>query len=285
MQVSIPCEVNETEARLLFADFVAQMRYFFGDVAACSPCGSGFRVWAPNPYLQPPVREVSIEAEQGRVVLSSRHETCAADPACVALLTQELEQLVSFPVRRAERRVFGIGWQKTGTVSLALALRSLGYLTCHFAPWIIGHHHHSDPAVARVDLDRIEPYDAVLDIPAAALYRELDRRFPNSLFILTTRETEAWLDSAEIHMTRTKRGLGKLASVDRWAYGCDDWDPELFRSRYERHNRDVLAYFSGRPGFFCLDVTIAHPWQPLCNLLGVPIPSRPFPHLNRRPAW
>jgi hypothetical protein len=93
-------------------------------------------------------------------------------------------------------KVICIGWHKTGTSSLGDALLDLGYTVTGAR---------EDLAYSLLDGD-IEPslevakkFEALQDLPWAALYIELDKAFPNSKFILTVREEQDWLNSAKKH--------------------------------------------------------------------------------------
>ena len=77
-------------------------------------------------------------------------------------------------------KVLGVGLSKTGTSSLSAALTILGYRTVHYPP-----------------LDRLrellDDSDAATDTPVACSFRELDRQYPGSRFILTVRDPDSWL--------------------------------------------------------------------------------------------
>jgi len=108
------------------------------------------------------------------------------------------------------RKVFGIGFHKTGTTSLAEAMRMLGYRVTG-PDWI----HTSDIAgtVQRRALRRARKFDAVQDNPWPLLFRELDEAFPDSLFVLTVRETDEWLRSLLQHAG------SESTPMRRWIYG------------------------------------------------------------------
>jgi len=73
-----------------------------------------------------------------------------------------------------------------------------------------------------------------------------------------------------------------MDAVERWAYGTDVIDKEVFRKRYLQHEEDVLEFFAGRTDFLAMDISQGNPWQPLCEFLQLPVPKLAFPHLNRR---
>jgi len=178
--------------------------------------------------------------------------------------------------RRSEKpKVFGIGFHKTGTSSLGEALEILGYRVA--GPF--GVH---DPKIGETALRRalqlVPEYEAFQDNPWPILFRELDTRFPGSRFILTIRETEAWLRSITRHFG------GRETPMREWIYGVAN--PRGAEDRYvatfERHNADVRAHFADRPDdLLVLDLPGGAGWEELCAFLDVDVPRGPFPHSNR----
>ncbi|WP_127844465.1 sulfotransferase family protein [Psychroflexus aestuariivivens] len=172
-------------------------------------------------------------------------------------------------------KVVCIGWHKTGTSTMGDALLSLGYK-------VIG---------AREDLayslleENIQPaltvaddFEALQDVPWAALFKELDQAFPNSKFILTTREEQAWLNSAKKHF---KDGNFKL---HEWLYGNGvlEGNEDLYLKRYRAHYEEVKAYFKDRPDdLIVMDFKQGDSWEKLCSFLNQPIPKKAFPHSNK----
>lgn len=172
-------------------------------------------------------------------------------------------------------KVFGIGFHKTGTKSLHRALESLGYRTAS----AFGVH---DPDIARNALVRAveiaKDFDAFEDNPWPVLYRELDRAFPGSKFILTVSPTADWIE-------RVVRHLGPHETPMRtWIYGAGSpvGNEALYAARYDEHNEEVEAYFADRPGdLLVFRLTEAPDWRPLCSFLGLPPPEGvAFPHAN-----
>src|SRR5690242_5987307 len=93
-------------------------------------------------------------------------------------------------------KVYGIGFHKTGTKSLASALRWLGYR-------VTGPNGVHDPDirsnVLSMALELAQRFDAFQDNPWPILFREMDQHFPGSKFILTSRPTDAWISSVVRH--------------------------------------------------------------------------------------
>ena len=183
-------------------------------------------------------------------------------------------------------KIFGIGFHKTGTSSLAEALRTLDYKVCDGAhpfnergTWtqmIAGIHKGNLDLVYQVADD----FEAFQDNPWYLLYSELDKQYPGSKFILTLRDEENWLRSALNHFSNKgfkRNDMKKLIYGNR--YGRDK---KLLLDRYRRHNKEVLAYFKDRPNdLVILNWEEGDGWKELCEWLNKPMPTEDFPHSNR----
>ena len=174
----------------------------------------------------------------------------------------------------ARSRVFGIGFHKTGTKSLAAALTQLGWrVTGSFGVHDPDIGTHALPEALRL----CEVYDAFQDNPWPILFRELDGEFPGSRFVLTLRPEASWIAS-------TVRHFGDRATPMReWIYGagCPAGNEALYLERFRRHNAAVRDHFRDRPGdLLAIDFFAGHGWSELCGFLGAPVPPQPFPHVN-----
>lgn len=172
-------------------------------------------------------------------------------------------------------KVFCIGFHKTGTTSLEVALKMLGYR-------VTGPNGTKDPDIAEKvhDMadDLVRKFDAFQDNPWPVLYKELDEKYPHSKFILTMRSSESWIRSQvkDFGLTETP--------MRAWIYGagCPEGNEDVYVARYERHNREVLEYFEDRPDdLLVLDLQRGDGWNELCAFLGVDVPDEPFPHANK----
>jgi hypothetical protein len=168
--------------------------------------------------------------------------------------------------------------QRTGTTSLAKALTALGFNT----------RDHPMPLFRDRDHPWLEEYDAFTDHPIPLLYQELDLRFPGSKFVHTERDEEAWLESVEwLHSEgavkfQWDRKPG-IAHFHQEFYGTTEFEPEVFRETYRRHNRAVREYFAERPDdLLILDITRGEGFEKLCPFLGREIPAEGFPHWNKQ---
>jgi|LQYC01.1.fsa_nt_gi hypothetical protein len=173
-----------------------------------------------------------------------------------------------------EKKVFGIGFPKTGTSSLKNALTTLGYKV----KGTFGKH---DPDISRKVYEMafrfVEQYDAFEDVPWCVIYKELDKKYPGSKFILTLRPTEKWIKSAVDYFTKTN-------PMKEWIFGSGmpKGNEDIWIPRYERHNREVLEYFKDRPeDLLVMQLTEGEGWEKLCPFLGKEVSATDFPHKNK----
>jgi hypothetical protein len=137
---------------------------------------------------------------------------------------------------------------------------------------------------ARIDatmLERVvDRYDCFSDNPWPLLYRRLDAMFPGSRFVLTVRDTDAWLRSQVAFFG------ARNTRMRQWIYGFGNpkHHADRYREVYERHVHDVRRYFAGRPDFLELDLGNDNQalGAQLWTFLGLPGAPREFPHANRR---
>lgn len=172
-------------------------------------------------------------------------------------------------------KVFCIGFHKTGTTSMAVALKKLGYR-------VTGPNGVDDPDIGKNAISMayklVESFDAFQDNPWPILYKELDAKFPGSKFILTLRDPDSWLKSQVKHFGNHE------TPMRRWIYGvgCPEGNEEIYLKRYKEHYQEVIEHFKGRPDdLLILDLPRGDGWEKLCPFLGVDIPASPFPHANK----
>ena len=179
----------------------------------------------------------------------------------------------------SQSKIFGIGLSKTGTTSLANALEILGYKTKDY----LGITRYSRGDLSSVDLDAISANDAFTDTPIPSFYRELDKKYPGSKFILTVREMDGWLKSCKKQFTRKLAEKQNDASINLFMdiYDCFVFDEAKFIAGYEHFTSGVLNYFRDRPDdLLILDVTGGEGWDRLCPFLKTTAPDVPFPRAN-----
>ena len=103
------------------------------------------------------------------------------------------------------RKIFGIGLSRTGTKSLTSALETLGLKISHFPT---DRRTFKELYSGHYNLSILGDVDGITDVTVAPYYAQLEKVFPDALFILTEREKEAtsfihhWSGSPKI-WTRT----------------------------------------------------------------------------------
>ncbi len=185
-------------------------------------------------------------------------------------------------------KVFGIGLSRTGTKGLATALDILGVKTMHF-PDTRDTFKLLSNGFFRLPI--LEDYDAITDIQTVPFYPQFDEEYPNSKFILTVRDMDAWLESTRTHFgpgkgkgseRENRKRFRALKNLDQnWlraaVYGTLVWDRSVYRHVYNKHQAAVKDYFKGRDNLLVMNVCAGEGWEKLCPFLGVDIPNRSWP--------
>jgi hypothetical protein len=189
----------------------------------------------------------------------------------------------------ARPKVFVVGLSRTGTTTLAAALRRLGHLTAHWANPVTGQ---------MLDAGDAALWDAMADAPVADAVEELADRYPESRFVLTLRPAESWARSLLSHIRR-EHGLADEAALERflrsgapllhggrWAamYARQLLVPGGLAAAQAAHAARVRARFRDEPGRLLeFDLWAGDGWEKLCRFLRVPPPAEPFPRENQAP--
>ena len=190
-----------------------------------------------------------------------------------------------------ELKVVGAGVGRTGTHSLKLALEHLLDAPCHHMLEILG-----DPDQIPAWIDAIEGrpvdwsqalarYGAIVDWPGASFWRELSLTNPGALVLLSVRDPEEWYRSASntifLSFDNMPPELAPWMDAvrtllrDRFSDRFDD--PEVMMDAYNRHNDAVRAEV---PASRLLEWSFDDGWDPICERLGLPVPTEPFPVTN-----
>ncbi len=182
-------------------------------------------------------------------------------------------------------RVWGIGMHKTATTSLHHAFGILGLKSAHWqtAPWAKRVWREVTQNGQSAALER---FYAACDLPIPLIYRQLDRAYPGSKFVLTVRDEWKWLKSVANHWRHDSNPFRCQWDSDVFThrvhnllYGRKDFDATTMLERYRRHNNDVVDYFKWRSDdLFIMDMDSGDGWRPLCNFLKLPVPNVPYPH-------
>jgi hypothetical protein len=221
---------------------------------------------------------------------------------------REAEVVAAAIHERGGVKVIGAGFGRTGTLSVKAALEELGFAPCYHMSEVF--EHPTDAALwkAAAECETVDwhsvldRYQAAVDWPVCAFYKELMEAYPEAKVLLTVRDPERWYESAAatIHNVQhrfsklprvMKRFLPAMAKVGQMISAVV-WDGTFhgkFQDKdeaiaiFNRHNEEVQRYV---PAERLLVYSVKEGWGPLCAFLGVEVPAdKPFPHLNDRGSF
>ena len=180
------------------------------------------------------------------------------------------------------RKIFCVGFQKTGTTSLGFALEKLGLRVGSYRPFRI---FAEDSTATLEDVERhalslLDEYDAVKDTPWPLFYKTFDQKFEDAKFIHVVRDTDKWIRSVVDDFNDYPNHLHDLIYGHPFPKGHEG----RYIERYERHNREVGDYFSGRPDRY-LRLSLDRGevgWEKIAPFLGVEAPSTGWPKANTK---
>ena len=189
--------------------------------------------------------------------------------------------------------VVGAGLGRTGTHSLQLALQQLLDGRCYHMLEVFGRPDDIPVWHRAVNGDApdwnafLSSYRATVDWPASAFWREIADANPEAVVLLSSRDADGWWKSANNTIFRiVDRKADDPVAEAQIAMAVDmlrntfteNWQDETEAKRaFEAHNADVRASV---PADRLIDWHPGDGWKPICDRLGVPIPSEPFPHVN-----
>lgn len=178
---------------------------------------------------------------------------------------------------KGKNKIFGIGAPKTGTTSLGKALEILNFKHMSFDVELNRKYEEGDyEAIFRL----AENYDSFEDGPwnRGEFYKELDRQFQNSKFILTVRELSSWIESYEKHFSAKQL---RENPQQLWIRKYDRQRKNELMSWYEERTKGVLEYFKDkREDLLIMNICNGEGWEKLCPFLDIDIPNQPFPRQN-----
>lgn len=166
-------------------------------------------------------------------------------------------------------KIWGLGLSRTGTTTLTYLLNQIGYNHIHYP---------TDDEMMSFN------NDGASDIPVIPKYKKLDAQFPNSKFILTTRDKEKWLKSMSTYLERKRNWNQSTRQVNIRidVYKEPFFVYEVYDRVFDEHERKVKEYFKNRPeSLLILNIVdgVDKP-QRLFDFLGVDAKMDEFPHRN-----
>ncbi len=166
-------------------------------------------------------------------------------------------------LRRAERaiikptKVFLIGFSKCGTKTISDFFAVNAIPAIHHDLGRLASTMHNNALQGKKLLDeRYERYTLFADMEKIYTYpiisipmlyfKELDKQYPGSKFILNTRNKEAWLKSRSLHRA-TQQNLTLLELNSNMLYISHAAVLAKWSQEWDAHHKAVLAYFKRRP--------------------------------------
>jgi hypothetical protein len=171
--------------------------------------------------------------------------------------------------------IFGIGTGKTGSNSLCIALKRLGFNAYH-----CGHetYHGNDDIRKQVfsnfkdkcdPLRNIDGIDALMDHPVFKMFKDIDATVPNAKFILTYRNPEECALSWCRMISEQHERNSPWVNTQNRSY-------KNYIEMVRDHVDSVIEHFFGRPEqLLILDIKDRDEtkWKLLCNFLGKDLPE------------
>jgi len=203
---------------------------------------------------------------------------------------------------RADLRVIGAGFGRTGTLSLKFAFEQLGW-PCHHM-FEVGKRQQldlwTDVVEGRPDWHTIfRDFRAAVDFPSSAWYDSLMEEFPDAKVLLSVRDSgDQWYESAKEtilfeqingysvatrfqHLTRPQ--ARKFPRMLRGMFLKAGLTPDVVRDRaaaVAHYDKWVDEVRKRVPAERLLVFNVKEGWGPFCNFLGLAVPETPFPHVN-----
>jgi hypothetical protein len=151
-------------------------------------------------------------------------------------------------------RIFQIGFNKCGTTTIHEYLLANGIKSLHWDKGRLAQHIFRNLANGDELLTGYEDFQAFTDmeflddagthhLEAYKLFPYFATQYPDGVFILNTRDREAWIRSRFSHFNNVS-----YPALWKSCYGIasDDDLADLWRAEWERHHRRVTEFFSGK---------------------------------------
>ena len=204
-------------------------------------------------------------------------------------------------------KVIGVGYGRTGTYSLGLALDELGYPTLHtqhlYETGEIFDHLVDNIFLKSIEENRVveaEPdfdlllkggYVATVDLPFALYFEQIRDQYPDCKFVLTTREdSETWFRSWNVMTSSITQPaqyasslfthVKKLEYYMRYLFATVNDDKEFLTSPWplppQNKEKAIASYEKHNqlvrdtiPPSHLLEYNVRQGWGPLCKFLEV----------------
>ncbi|XP_031569413.1 uncharacterized protein LOC116303928 [Actinia tenebrosa] len=191
-------------------------------------------------------------------------------------------------------KVICAGVPKTGTTSMAQALRILGYKTYDFPEQTSFFIDEWDDLFTRGKMPDFQAMfkdvDAVTDTPASFVFEELFESFPDAKVILLVRDNErVWAKSYSEHLKLVywwttiyfrlpnRKMWRVMTSLIDFLGSPNPSSSFVHIKQYKWYNQRVQQL---TPKDKLLVFNVKQGWKPLCEFLGRKVPDEQFPRVN-----
>lgn len=177
-------------------------------------------------------------------------------------------------------KVFLVGFGRTGTKTMAKALRSSGLNVLDMKKERINR-----TKLVRAWKERnwdflfdlSDRYDVVEDHPWPMMYKELTGRYPQAKFIFTYRDSESWLRSI-INHTIENRGPSEN-KLHLFGHDSPIGNEKVYLNKFEQHKKEIIEYFQGCDNFLSIKLGDPNNKKLIEDFLG--IKNINIEHLNK----
>lgn len=190
-------------------------------------------------------------------------------------------------MKEKNMKIFQIGFNKSGTGSIYQYFKSEGFKSAH---WDKGNLSKTIDANFKAGLNLLtgyEDYQVYTDMEhreedqtavysAEKYFKELDKQYPGSIFILNYRDVTKWIKSRINHpgylkKTMLSTGLTEAKVIEQW------------KINYHSHINEVELYFEGKNNLITVSLDEDDPkklYQEL-SIRGVELKSKELPHTHK----
>jgi hypothetical protein len=195
-------------------------------------------------------------------------------------------------------KLIGAGFGRSGTMSIKAALDQLGVGPCYHMKIALPRFYHLRFFMRawrekKVNWKRFfRRYNSVVDWPTCSFYKEMMDEYPDAKILLNVRDPEKWYDSMYQTIWAIQPAFPFwFPPVVRKIHDEIIWKGNL-EGAFEDREKTVAVYKEwieevkrAVPAEKLLVYEVKEGWKPLCDFLGVPVPDRPFPHINERKSF
>jgi len=208
-------------------------------------------------------------------------------------------------------KIICAGFPKTGTKSMAMALRELGYSVHDFEEHMqLNMDRYLDFFDGKCDstelMEQYRDVDVVVDQPACTMWLTFHQQYPDAKVILMMRDSpetwynsyakmfdyyqkhhKVWYENYICWFSSTQDRFDRLNShnLARSAAVCNPQgkyydalrSKENWKNQYILHNAAVQSLV---PSHQLLIYKVGDGWDPICTFLDKPVPDMPFPKEN-----